>query len=214
MTAKRTAWAAFLIAAAVIVVVYLFKTAPPAADTHVSSEQSAQPRAVTSAEVDDANGFAQPSPDAPQAPEGATPMQYDRQTITSAPTPTPSPEDPEAVAKAFLTVYNTRASETDKTWRTGTQQWLTPELAQQLPDTPNGAVQGKAPTAVEKIEVKGNVAEWGRDTPLRWAHHVNVTVATQDQGTYLVEYRVRAQLTEQGWLLNAVPLDSWQRIEK
>lgn len=247
MTAKKAAWTAFLVCAALILAFYYLQvSAQTSAQTSAQAPASTQaaeggaaaedagtdtggdrggdgqPEATGSesdspAGVDRANGFAQPYPDAPQAPEAsdpAPPKQYERQEITAPSVPAPDTQDPAAVAGAFLTVYNSRASETDQTWQETVQPWLTPDLAQQMPAVTNGALTGKTPTSVSAIEVGDNVEEWGTDTPLRWARYVQVTMGTQDQGTYLLEYRVRAQLTDQGWLINAAPLDSWQRVEK
>lgn len=232
MTAKKAAWTAFLVAAALILVFYFLQyprtvqtsdTGAPAQTSETAeaprpqaaqSPETLQSESDSPAGVDRGNGFAQPSPDAPQAPELATPMQYERQEITAPPIPAPDTQDPEAVASAFLTVYNSRAGETDKSWQDTAQPWLTPDLAQQLPLVTNGALTGKTPTAVGEIEIGENVEDWGTDTPLRWSHHVQVTVNTQDQGSYVLEYRIRSQLTDQGWLINAAPLDSWQRVEK
>lgn len=215
MSAKKTAWVVFLLVAAVIVIIYLARTMAPAAQTQADPEptDTALGQHPAPAQVDKTNGFAQPYPDGPQAPEQHTPVQYPRQTIASPPTQRPDAEDPAAVAKAFLTVYNSRDSESDRSWRATTKPWLTPELAQKLPTVPNGALEGKAPTSVGKVQIKDNVKDWGVDTPLRWSHQVEVTLHTQDQGTYLLDYRVRAQLTDQGWRINAAPLDSWHRIE-
>jgi hypothetical protein len=223
MTAKRTAWAAFLVAAALIVAVHFLRTPLPAPDAAAEQQQSETVQGPQSgvagsgsptpgSEVDRSNGFAQPFPDHAQAPETAGPRQYERQTIAPPSVPEPDENDPAAVAEAFLTVYNTRSAETDKSWQETVPQWLTPDLAQQLPGVSNGALEGKAPTAVSAVAIKGNVEDWGPDTPLRWAHHADVTMYTQDNGTYVLAFRVRSQLTDQGWLINAVPLDSWHRI--
>lgn len=162
--------------------------------------------------IDRGNGFAQGFPDADQAPVQPELAQYERHTITFPPAPTPDTQDPAAVAEAFLTVYNSRSSESDDTWQEDTQAWLVPDLAAQLQVVTNGALEGKTPAAVRAVQVGENVTEWGIDTPLRWAHHVQVIVDTQDQGSYALDYRVRSQLTEQGWLINAAPLDGWQRV--
>lgn len=225
MTAKRTAWAAFLVAAALILAVHFLRTplaAPDAAAEQQQSETARSPQSgvagsgspASGSEVDRSNGFAQPFPDHAQAPETAGPRQYERQTIASPSVPEPDENDPAAVAEAFLTVYNTRSAETDQSWQETVPQWLTPDLAQQLPGVSNGALEGKAPTAVSAVAIRGNVEDWGSDTPLRWAHHADVTVDTQDHGTYVLAFRVRSQLTDQGWLINAAPLDSWHRIEE
>lgn len=224
MTAKSTAWAAFLVAAALIVAVHFLRTPPPAPDAAAEqqSETAQSPQSslegsdspTSASEVDRANGFAQPSPDHAQAPETAGPRQYERQTIVPPSVPEPDENDPAAVAEAFLTVYNTRSAETDKSWQETVPQWLTPDLAQQLPSVSNGALEGKTPTAVRAVAIKGNVEDWGPDTPLRWAHHADVTVDTQDDGTYVLAFRVRSQLTDQGWLINAAPLDNWHRIDE
>lgn len=253
MTARKAAWTAFAIGAVLILAFYFLQNTQSAstrvesgvqissaAATAAAQEQTGQieeaeggdaseAAATTEATpdspagVDRANGFAQVSPDADQAPPATpdaaqasgqpTPAQAERQEITAPPAPTPDTQDPAAVASAFLTVYNSRTSETDESWKETTQAWLVPDLVTQLPLVPNGALEGKTPAAVRTVEVGKNVEDWGIDTPLRWAHHVQVTVDTQDQGTYLLEYRLRAQLTDQGWLINASPLDSWQRVE-
>jgi hypothetical protein len=189
-------------------------------------DATTEPTPDSPAGVDRANSFAQVSPDADQAPPATPPATPDaeaagqpiaapveRQKITMPPVPTPDTQDPVAVVGAFLTIYNSRTSETDESWKSVTEPWLVPDLVTQLPLVPNGAVEGKTPAAVRTVEVGENVSEWGIDTPLRWGHHVQVTVDTEDQGTYLLEYRVRAQLTDQGWLINAAPLDSWQKVQ-
>ncbi|MBG6184732.1 hypothetical protein IWX65_002710 [Arthrobacter sp. CAN_A214] len=234
MTAKKAAWMAFAIGAVLILAFYFLQntqgasqqagagaqTSPAAADQKQAAAEdasdataTAEPTLDSPAGVDRGNGFAQASPDAAQAPVQPTPAQYERQEITAPPVPTPDMQDPAAVAGAFLTVYNSRTSETDESWKGTTEPWLVPDLAAQLPLVPNGALEGKTPAAVRTVEVGENVEDWGIDTPLRWAHHVQVTVDTQDQGSYLLEYRLRSQLTDQGWLINAAPLDSWQRVK-
>jgi hypothetical protein len=245
MTAAKAAWTAFAIGAILILTFYALQNVPQnvqstaqdagagvqtsaAAEEQARDETEAQAAATTEptldspAGVDRANGFAQVSPDADQAPPATpdtdasgqpTAAPVERKEITMPPVPTPDVQDPAAVAGAFLTVYNSRMSETDESWESATEPWLVPDLITQLPLVPNGALEGKTPAAVRTVEVGENVADWGIDTPLRWGHHVQVTVDTEDQGTYLLEYRLRAQLTDQGWLINAAPLDSWQRVE-
>lgn len=222
MTAKKTAWAVFAIAAALILVIFFSRTAAQSSNAGSSPETSAattgqqpgQDSKENAAAVDRGNGFSQPSPDADQAPQLGTPMQYERQEITAPPVPTPDTQDPAKVAGAFLTLYNSRTSETDQDWKTTTKPWTTSILAQELHATANAALTGKAPAAVSKVKIGDHIKEWGADTPLRWSHQAQVSVATQDQGSYLLEYRLQAQLTDQGWLINAAKLDSWQRVEK
>lgn len=245
MTAKKAAWTAFVVGAVLILAFYFLQSAQgsstlagsgaPTSPTAPAQEQAdaedqdasdttatAQPTVDSPAGVDRANGFAQVSPDADQAPPAPpdatqaaqpTPAPSERRKITAPPVPTPDMQDPAAVASAFLTVYNSRTAETDEEWKDITEPWLVPDLAAQLPLVPNGALEGKTPAAVRTVKVGENVEHWGIDTPLRWAHHVQVTVDTQDQGSYLLEYRLRSQLTDQGWLINAAPLDSWQKVE-
>ena len=258
MTAKKAAWTAFLVGAALILAFYFLQNAQgastqagsgvqskPAAAAQEQTEEAGDAAGVSAATeatpdspagVDRANGFAQAFPDADQAPPATqpatqdapatpgadqaplatpepTPAQVERSEITMPPLPVPDMQDPAAVAGAFLTVYNSRTGETDENWKATTEPWLVPDLVTQLPLVPNGALEGKTPAAVRTVEVGENVEEWGIDTPLRWAHHVQVTVDTQDQGTFLLENRLRSQLTDQGWLINAAPLDTWQKVE-
>ena len=219
MSAKKIAWTGFAVAAALILAFYFTaqNAGTQAGADSATTEESQDPAPAASASpsgTDLGNGFSQTSPDAPQAPEHPTPVQYERQVITAPSLPAPDTQDAAAVAQAFLTVYNYRKSETDTSWQEKVQPWLVPDLAVQLPNLTNGALEGKAPAAVSAIEIGENVKDWGVDTPLRWSRHVQVVVDTQDQGTYRLSYRVQAQLTDQGWLINTAQLDRWQRVEK
>ena len=219
MNAKKAAWAAVAVAAALILAFYFTNQnagtqAGPESDKNSGSQNPAPEASPSPAVTDRGNGFSQPSPDAPQAPVQPTPVQYDRQEITAPSSPDPDPQDAAEVTRAFMTVYNYRESETDKSWQETAKPWLVPDLAAQLPTLTNGALEGKAPAAVSKVEIGENIKDWGIDTPLRWSRHVQVTTDTQDHGTYRLSYRVQAQLTDQGWLINSAQLDSWQRVEK
>lgn len=220
MSAKKAAWATFAVVAALILAVY-FAGQNPATEAGADSDATAgaqdpAPSASASAsETDLGNGFSQLYPDAPQAPVQPTAVQYERQEITAPVVPAElDTEDVAAVTRAFLTFYNSRESETDTSWQETVSPWLVPDLAAQLPTLTNGALEGKAPVAVSAVEIGENVKDWGVDTPLRWSRHVQVIVDTQDQGSYALSYRVQAQLTDQGWLINTATLDSWQRVEK
>lgn len=218
MNAKKAAWAAFAVAAALIIAFYFAAqntdTKAGADSETTTGSQEPAPAASASPDTDRGNGFSQVAPDGPQAPSQPSPVQYERQEITAPAPPSPDIQDAAAVAEAFLTVYNYRESETDKSWQEASQPWLVPDLAAQLPDLTNAALEGKAPAAVSKVEVGENIKDWGVDTPLRWSRQVQVTVDTQDYGSYRLAYRVQAQLTDQGWLINTAQLDSWQRVEK
>lgn len=222
MTIKKTALIVFAVAAVVILAIYYFQStaqrtnAGPSTETTASVEKpkTAQGGSQSPDTVDQANGFSQPSPDADQATELATPLQYKKQTITAPAMPKPDMQKPATVAQAFLTIYNSRSSDTDVSWQETVKPWLTPDLAEKLPTVPNGSLTGKAPAAVTAVKVGDQVKDWGIDTPLRWSHNMQVTMATQDQGTYTINYRVQAQLTDQGWLVNTAKLDTWQRVGK
>ena len=222
MSAKKVAWAAFAVVAALILAAY-FVGQNPATEAGADSDSTAgtqdpapAPSASASAPVTDlGNGFSQLYPDAPQAPVQPSAVQYERQEITAPALPAElDTEDAAAVTRVFLTFYNSRESETDTSWQETVSPWLVPDLAAQLPTLTNGALEGKAPAAVSAVEIGENVKDWGVDTPLRWSRHVQVIVDTQDQGSYALSYRVQAQLTDQGWLINTATLDSWQRVEK
>lgn len=213
MSARRIGWSIFAVLAVIVVLVSTASLwAPKLASEKPEPTTEATQGAETAPPADTRNGFSQPNPDGPQAVEQPTKPTYAQQSIAPLPAQHPDHEDPKAVATAFLKVYNSRASESDDRWEKATRPWLTPDLASQLPQVPNGAVADKTPTTVSDVKIKGNVEDWGTDTPLRWSHYVQVTMRTQDQGTYHLNYRIRQQLTDQGWLINAAPLDDWQRV--
>lgn len=222
MTVKKALWTVFAVAAAIIVVVYFSQTTGQSSNAEPTPETSATPKAQstpqgpnpTPAEVDRGNGFSQLYPDADQAPEQADEKKYEHKEIKPPTVPAVDPQKPDTVAQAFLTVYNSRSSETDQSWQETVKPWITPDLAEKLPTVTNGSLTDKTPAAVTTAKVGEHVNDWGADTPLRWSHQIQVTMDTQDHGTYLIDYRVQAQLTDQGWLINTAKLDTWQRVEK
>lgn len=222
MTIKKALWAVFAVAAAVIIVIFFVQntapktnagTSPPTA-TAAQAQSTPQGVSATPAEVDQANGFSQLYPDAEQAPELGTDKAYEHKNIKAPSVPAVDVQKPASVTEAFLTVYNSREGETDQSWQEKIKPWVTPDLSEELSEASNDALAGKTPAAVSAVKVGKHVADWGSDTPLRWSHHVEVTVDTQDNGTYLLQYRMQAQLTDQGWLVNTVKLDAWNRVGK
>lgn len=222
MTIKKAFWAVFAVAAAVIVVIFFVQNTAPKTGAESSPETSAAAQAQGTAQsvstapaaVDEINGFSQTNPDAAQAPDLATEKQFERKNITAPSVPAVDLQKPASVTEAFLTVYNSRENETDQSWKETITPWVTPDLAEKLSAATNDALAGKTPAAVSAVKVGEHVSDWGSDTPLRWSHQVQVTVDTQDNGTYKLDYRVQAQLTDQGWLVNTAKLDTWNRVEK
>lgn len=227
MSAKKIAWVVGGILAVIVLLTFLARTAPteePAPNDSSPSataqkrerteETTTSPAASTPPPGED-NAFVDPDPTGPQAveqPTGVAPT-HKHQNVVQPKTPTPDQQDPEAVAKAWLTIFNSRTSEQDQGWKTTGKPWLTEPMLQGAADMGNQGLKGRYPAAVSKIEVKEPVEAWGPDTPIRWAHYVEVTVKTEDHGTMLLKYRIREQLAEQGWMINASPLDSWQTLQ-
>lgn len=153
--------------------------------------------------------------DHPQAPEISDPSLQPRtetsRSVEPAATPSVDTNKPSSVAEGFMIAYNSQQSGDDDTWEEKTKKWAQPELIEALSRKKDGPLSELSPTAATSVEVKGNVSEWGRDTPLRWAHHLTVTVDTSTDGTYLIDYRVRAYKTDSGWVVNSASVESWTK---
>lgn len=224
MKPSHMGWAVFGLLAVVILLVF-------AAQTMRSQAPSPQPQASASQDTSQGGKSSPSSTPTPsptgsgqtiqegnvnghQAPTQPSPKKPTRQKITQ-----PSPKKPDvqkapSVAEALMSAYNSRTSEQDQGWKSATKAWMTPDLAANLAEFPNPALQGKGASAVTKVQIKGPVSQWGRDTPVRWAHVVDVTVKTEAGGSYVLTFNTRAQLTEKGWLFNAAELDTWHRAGK
>lgn len=169
-------------------------------------------RAATSNPPTD-NGMAVAFPDAPQAPGTPEPTPtYKTQTITQ---PTPKEDlnrdNPEEVAKEALTLFTSRTSLTDTTYQEQLQPITTQELHSELAAMPIRSIADKYPTAVQNVEIKDNIKEWGIDTPARYSHYATAKVATETKGTLEIQYRVAAIKTPQdGWTITDLTIDSYK----
>lgn len=140
---------------------------------------------------------------------------------TSSPQPTavaqveqPDRDDVEATATAWMTVYGTRASDTDETWMEQLEPWTGEELMGELANVEDEALAGHTPTQVQEVRIGDNISGWGRDTPIRWSHEAVVIftdAAGQDQEAI---YRIQAYDTDGGWVITSAEFTGWsQRLE-
>lgn len=221
MTMKRSLWIIAGVIAVILAVTFIGQISPQTKKSQPSDQsssedagQSKEASSPTQTPQDPDNKFAAPNPDHAQAPSSYQPAGHDHQEITEPKTPTPDQQDAGQVAEAWLTVFHSRKDHIDDSWQKTGKNWVTPDMMNAAKQMDNGAIEGKTPTAVSKVEIKGNVEDWGIDTPVRWAHYVEVTVKTADDGDLVVKTRVRQQLTDQGWRINASTIDSWQAVKE
>ncbi|WP_026821099.1 hypothetical protein [Arthrobacter castelli] len=155
---------------------------------------------------------------------------YGPQAATPAPAPTythrhvsPTGDDwkdtdraePQQVATAFLTVYGTRAADTDDTWTETAGTLATTALINELTDSGHLAIEGKAPTEVVDVSYSDSpVPEFGPDTPIRWSRTATVTINTEHSGRIEAQYRVAAGKTGDGWILTDVAADFYQVVAR
>lgn len=153
--------------------------------------------------------------DHPQAPDVSDPSLQPRTETSKSVGPAADPHvdtaKPDSVAEGFMIAYNSQQSANDDTWEKKTKKWAQPELIDALSGKKDTALAGLYPTAATSVDIKDNVSEWGRDTPVRWAHHLTVTVDTATDGTYLIDYRVRVLKTDSGWIVNSASVESWTK---
>lgn len=159
------------------------------------------------------NGMAVAFPDAPQAPgtPESTPA-YKTQTITQPnPNAALNRDSPEEVAKEAITLFTSRTSLTDTTYQGQLQPITTQELHSELAAMPMRSIADKYPTAVQNVEIKDNIKEWGIDTPARYSHYATAKVATENKGTLEIQYRVAAIKTpKDGWTITDLTIDSYK----
>lgn len=176
--------------------------------------QSSPSTSVASSQVPTDNGIKIAYPDAPQAPGTPEPAPtYSAQTITQ---PTPNPhldrQDAQAVAKEAITLFSSRTSPTDDTYKKQLEPLTTEELHDELSAMPMSIFTDKYPAAVKDVSINENIKEWGIDTPARYSHYATAQIATQNSGTLEVQYRVAAIKMEQGWTITDLAVDSYKII--
>lgn len=159
------------------------------------------------------NGITVPYADAPQAieQETTTPT-YTHQNITQ---PTPNKDldtnDPKAVTTEAITLYTSRTSAQDKNYQQQLEPLTTEELATELKQMRLKPFDGQYPVAVKEVTMGENIKEWGIDTPARYSHYATATVATENNGTYELNYRVAAAKTQNGWKVTDLAIDTWSK---
>ncbi|MEV7801161.1 hypothetical protein AB0O14_18925 [Microbacterium foliorum] len=194
------------------------KDAEVTAETNNSAprpaQQQVQPTAASSSQAPTDNGIKIAYPDAPQAPGTPEPAPtYSAQTITQpAPNPQLDRQDAQAVVKEAITLFSSRTSLTDDTYKKQLEPLTTEELHSELSAMPMSIFADKYPAAVKDVSINENIKEWGIDTPVRYSHYATAQIVTQNSGTLEVQYRIAAIKMEQGWTITDLAVDSYKII--
>lgn len=157
---------------------------------------------------------------APAAQE-PSPEEDSGDSEASSPQPTPAvegedpdPQNVEEMAEAWLTVYGTRASDTDDSWTEQLEPWTGDELLEELPNIEDRALVENTPTEVQEVRIGQNISGWGPDTPIRWSHEATVVFTDAQGQDHEAIYRIQAYNTDDGWLITSAEFTGFsQRVQ-
>lgn len=143
----------------------------------------------------------------PTASPGASTSADKSKGIPAPKEPKVDRSNPESVARGWATAYLSRPSAEWLDWAQWIDDYTMPAVVKQLQlqaFQPEQILDGKAPTAVTKVEVAPPGADADTNTPVRWSHNLVVTVLSGDGSSTKITFAVVLSDSDAGWTVTQV----------